>query len=356
MAATTPVPAPVTTPVPVVTPDPVPVPAPIATTDPVPVTNPSPVPDPVPSTDPVAGKNVLFVSDGVHNAFAAFDALAPATTGTVTGKVLTSTIDGDGRSAVDAARNLLYVTANRSIAVFSNASDLTGQIVPSRTFKPIISTGAYLGRIIFDSANDRMYVGYGTGPNIPPASGFAVFDHVSTLAGDVTPTRVFYSAIDISNFAMDLKRGLLYSKTTQQQFQEIFVFEHIDTASGNLPIARRIKLDGNVAALGIDSERDILYAGIEDKGLTALPNASTVSSYPTVLTLPITSISVPTNTGLLVADPRNDRLYISFDTTPVGSRAYILNHASTLGQSGHEPILSLTVAATSVWISAFSFF
>ncbi|MDB5921011.1 MAG: hypothetical protein JWR40_5245 [Massilia sp.] len=91
-------------------------------------------------------------------------------------------------------------------------------------------------------------------------------------------------------FAIDTQRGLLYSKysTTANPTSEIYVFTNIDKASGEVPLARRIRVNGNVAALGVDADRDILYAGIQEKGLTALRNASTAGFSTAVISTPVT--------------------------------------------------------------------
>ncbi|MDB5949164.1 MAG: hypothetical protein JWR65_1019 [Massilia sp.] len=152
-------------------------------------------------------------------------------------------------------------------------------------------------------------------------------------------------------FAIDTQRGLLYSKysSTANPTSEIYVFTNIDKASGEVPLARRIRVNGNVAALGVDADRDILYAGIQEKGLTALRNASTAGFSTAVLSTPVTPLPLRGYTGLLAVDPRNDRVYIGFD-----NKAYTLGQASKLGQAGQEAVLSLG-AGTDFTVTSFGF-
>ncbi len=262
----------------------------------------------------------------------AFDTLAPSAKSTFAERILTSDFDLRNGPQFDAARDLLYVAAYSKVAVFAKASELTGKILPTRTFTPKIFDTAYLSRMVLDSANDRLYVAYGEGPG--HSTGFAIFDRASMLDGEVTPTRVITGPIDAYNFAIDFKHGVLYSKLSHIVNADIYVFTDIDKASGTIQPARRIHLNGNVTALGVDAERDLAYASVQNMGLAVLHNAATAAS-PSVTQ---TSLAIPLQSlpELLAADSRNDRLYIALE-----NKAYFLDQASKLGQAGQQSAVPL---------------
>lgn len=297
-----------------------------------------------------AGGNVLFVGDGSNNVIAAFDILVPAGGGTVSGKILSSDFPLRNGGQLDAARNLLYVGAFHDVAVFANASALSGKITPARTFTPNIAKDAHLGRIFLDSANDRLYIGYGVGGQ--SSVGFAVFDNVSTLTGAVTPARTIRGPVDTYNFTIDSKRGLLYTAYGHIVNSDIYVFANIDKANGEIPISRRINLNGSVHGLALDEGRDRLYAGLANTGLTALNEASkagTAGSWGVLVNTPIASLAGVDSSGILAVDARNDRLYAGYH-----GKGYILNQASKLGESGQASALAFDAGGTTL-ITSFAF-
>lgn len=325
-------------------PQPVSTPVPTPAPNPTPTSTPTPTPTPAPTTP--AGPNVLFVGDFTNKVIAAFDVLAPAGPGAINANILSSDFSIANGGQVDATRDLLYVGAFDKIGVFANASTLTGKITPVRIITPVIATNAYIGRGVMDSANDRLYVAFKDAA--ANRSGLAVFDHVSTLNGTVKPTRLVTGPFDEFNYTIDLKRGILYTKLSHLVNAAIDVYANVDKTDGVLPITRRIALNGNAAGLTVDAERDILYATLENKGLTMLGSASTPGAGSTIIT-PILPISGYPNSGLMQVDSRNDRLYFAFN-----NKAFLLNSASKIGQSGQQQVLAFS-AATNFNVTAISF-
>jgi DNA-binding beta-propeller fold protein YncE len=82
--------------------------------------------------------------------------------------------------ALDAANNLLYVADNLEVAVFAGASTINGTTPAVRVILPGFTPGA----ILFDSANDRLFVAD------PVNNAIHVFDSASTLNGSVTAPRI----------------------------------------------------------------------------------------------------------------------------------------------------------------------
>ena len=250
---------------------------------------------PVIPQPPAAASNVLFVTDRENKTIAAFDTLAPAPgSATMVGKVLTSDAGIGYGTQLDSQRNLLYTAYANQINVHANARTLTGRVTPTRTITVNIAPDIFLHRMVLDTANDRMYVGYGQGGFA--FAGFAVFDKISTLSGKVSPSRIFRGPMDSNHFAIDTKRAILYSKHSHLINQEVYVFVGIDTAQGEQPIARRIPSERqDIVGLAVDSERDRLYAGVDGGSLFVFSEASKSNSpegdgkrfsVPITLTLP----------------------------------------------------------------------
>ena len=298
---------------------------------------------PVIAQPPVAASNVLFVTDRENKAIAAFDTLAPAPgSATMIGKVLTSDAGIGYGAQLDSQRDLLYTAYVNQINVHANARTLAGRVTPARTITVNIAN-VFLNRMVLDTANDRMYVGYQGGS---VSAGFAVFDKISTLSGQVTPSRMFRGPIDIDHFAIDTKRAILYSKHIHLT-SEVYVFVGIDSAQGEQAIARRIPNEGqNIVGLAVDAERDRLYAGVDTGSLFVFSEASKTNKnirYGNIL---------PgwRRGGVMALDTRNDRLYAGLDST-----TFIVNSASTIGQPGWPMPLAVSVMA-GARIEGFAFY
>lgn len=243
---------------------------------------------------------MVFIGDRFTYKMAAIDTLTPKP-GTLSAKVFAS----DARffdAALDSTRDELYVAASTQVDVYANASKLDGAIKASRTFTPAISGLIFVQRVFLDKANDRLYLGVKAAFN----GSVAVFEQASKLSGTVAPSRIISGPILGDNFTLDLKRNLLYTTWNDSSPAVIYVFDHIDTAKGETAITRRINIPGGVTNLAVDSSRNRLYMA-SGGGVTILDGASTAVGNPVV-----TSLSLPSKnyTTAITIDALNDRLYV----------------------------------------------
>lgn len=85
---------------------------------------------------------MLFVGDGTNNVLAAFDILAPAGPGVVSGNILTSDFAMRNGGQFDASRNLLNVGAFKQVAVFANAAVNEASKLGQAAQVPVLSLSA----------------------------------------------------------------------------------------------------------------------------------------------------------------------------------------------------------------------
>ncbi len=290
---------------------------------------------------PALSGNMIFIGDKLSYSMAAVDTLTPQP-GNVTAKLFTTgTQIWD--AAFDGNHDELYVAASSQVDVYSGASKLDGTIKPTRTIVPVINGLLFVQRVFLDKANDRLYLGVKAAFN----GSVAVFEQASKLSGSVAPSRIISGQILGSNFTLDLKRNLLYTSWCCSSPQEILVFEHIDTAKGETPIARRISIRDSVSSLAMDSSRDRLYiTGAGPGRINILDGASTASG-----SAPVTSLSLPTpKSGFAITiDAANDRLYAGF-----GSQAFVLNDASKLSDGSATAQAAAIVGPANTLISYFA--
>ncbi len=183
--------------------------------------------------------------------------------------------------AVDSTRNLLYVSGDQGILVFDNVDTLDGDVAPLHTISgasTTISGGGEL-RMALDEANDRLYV---TDPNRVP-DGVLVFDNVSTLDGDVAPSRVIAGASTNLSYpwgiAIDVGRDLLY--IGDQVTNGVYVFANASTADGDIAPTHAItgptSTIAGVSDTFVDEATDTLYITDADSDRVLVwDNASTV--------------------------------------------------------------------------------
>ncbi|OEZ60368.1 YncE family protein [Duganella sp. HH105] len=260
---------------------------------------------------------MIFIGDKNNAKLAAVDTLTPKP-GSLEAKIFANDAYTWVDAAFDGTRDELYVTSSSQIDVYSSASKLDGTIVASRTIKPVITGFILFARAYLDKANDRLYVGVKAAYN----SGVAVFEQASKLNGSVAPSRMIRGSFYQGNFALDLKRNLLYSAPENITPGAIDVFEHIDTATGELTRARTIRIPGAAWRFAVDSGHDRLYVVSEQGKMIIVDAASTAAG-----TTPFTMLPLPTSSyGSAVAiDATNDRLYAAY-----GAQTFVLNDASKL--------------------------
>lgn len=286
------------------------------------------------ASPPPQSRNMVFLGDIRNFQMGAIDTLT-LKQGTLTAKIFSTDATDWLDAAFDGTRDELYVAALGQIDVYANASKLDGTIKATRTIRPIPSLFGSIVRVILDKDNDRLYASFNAGQG-----GLAVFEQASKLSGAVAPSRIMYGPFDANNFALDLKRNVMYSCWRHLDPCQIFTFEHLDTANGNIDITRRIFTPGHVTGFAMDSGRDRLYLIADRGGINILDGASTATGNP-----PTAWISLPSrNSGSAITiDAVNDRLYAGFE-----EQAFVLEGASKLTNgSATTQALAITAAGAS---------
>jgi hypothetical protein len=302
---------------------------------------------------PAQARNVLFVSDSGPAAF-----LAASTTLTPPpGAFAANVLGNNGQSfwkgmAYDTARDRLYGSTGKEISVFDNASALNGNITRNRYFTPVFSgaSGGGMYGMFLDKDHDRMYVGYGDGPQY----SLAVFDNVSSAQGSVTPSRTIFGLH--GEFAIDTKRSVLYTTTfSLGNAPIIYAYPNVDKLNGFLQAAASLKLTaaaGYLGGLAVDAARDRLYVSAPSVGVTIITDASTILTNiagPNNVKLASLPVKSAVGNGAAAFDPNNDRLYVALD-----NNVYVISTASQLGTTATSNAVMVSAPSGSV-ITTFAF-
>ncbi len=186
-------------------------------------------------------------------------------TGTDTGTTTGSTDGGTGSGS-----GLLYVanTQNNSILRFDNATTLEGDVAPVATIQGALTRLSAPQYLFLDVSNDRLYVANSG------QSAILVFDNVSTLDGNVAPTRFLEGANTTlsgpTRTILDLGRDILYVDNTGQR--SILAFGNGATVEADIAPLR--KIDGsnpglsNALDMFLDSSADRMY--VANTGVSAI--------------------------------------------------------------------------------------
>ena len=164
------------------------------------------------------------------------------------------------------ATGKLYVSNQNanSIVRFDNASIANGNVAPSATIAGS-NTGLSAPQFMtIDTTADRLFVTNQTASNV------LIWDAISTLNGNIAPTRTVGGAntglVSPSVVALDKTHDLLYVADGP----EVFVFGRASAVSGNATPVRQIVLAGgfNINGMFLDTTGDRLY--ISDAVLNAI--------------------------------------------------------------------------------------
>jgi len=131
--------------------------------------------------------------------------------------------------ALDKVRNVLYVADGVDIHVFASASTVSGNQAPARDLTVPFAVSA----VFIDATNDRLFVADQAGPAV------AVYDHASTLNGNIAATRAIQGAnTRLSNpggLQLDGAGRLVVSNASPAR---ITIYANAATADGNIaPVA-----------------------------------------------------------------------------------------------------------------------
>lgn len=194
---------------------------------------------------------------------------------------------------------------------FSAATAVDGNTIPDGYIAGPTSTLICPHYAFLDTSANRLFVAD------PCSSAVNVFDNVSTLNGDVAPSRritgnlTTFAAAGVTSMmsvAVDTSRDILYVSTSNQALTvaEVAVFDNASTLNGNVAPDRVITtpaVAGSMLSYNhgiiVDSSSDKIYvASPGDSSVLVFNNASTVSGS----NAPYQSVS-GSNTGLTGAFP-----------------------------------------------------
>jgi len=250
----------------------------------------------------------LFAADSGNHAIVSFINSNPSGPGAVpANRLITGADTGFATSnipamALDVGRDLLYVSNELGVLVFTGASSVSGNVVPARTLATLVSGNFH--SLYVDSASDRLYVG--------EISGVEVFDNAS-VASMVAPNRTltgdFGPGFSIRGVAVDVGHDILYvAVTTTAPSTSILAFNGASAINGSRPPDRTIDLptSSDISIL-LDATSDRLYVSDPGGNISVLDNASAQNGPPAApRTIPLGGGAGQTTLAL---DSINDRLY-----------------------------------------------
>lgn len=151
----------------------------------------------------------------------------------------------------------LYVSneSSNSIVRFSGATQATGNIAPAATISGSSTQLSQPQYIFVDTTTNRMYVA-----NLG-AADILVFDSLSTLNGNLAPTRVISSTSLISpiDVALDSINNFLYVADKSTDSGAIVVFASASSANGSTTASRVIQPGFIPGAIFLDSGNNRLF-------------------------------------------------------------------------------------------------
>ena len=163
---------------------------------------------------------------------------------------------GNGRAftfSPASARGQLYISTSNSILRFSDAENANGNVAPSGVISGADTQLSAPHHIFLDIADDRLYVANQGGSSV------LVFDNVSTLNGDASPTRVISGSSTLLSapfdVAVDFANNLLYVADGSS----ILVFAGASTVNGNTPPVRNVTIDFTMGGMVLDAASNQLY-------------------------------------------------------------------------------------------------
>lgn len=300
-------------------------------------------------TAPVTQAGTLFIADTGNRVIARVNTLTPIAGDSVTAGVLSSSENYSMGIAYDVTRDRLYASTGTQFAVFDNASSLKGNVTPGRLITPLAEGGGLFYNLQLDKGNDRLYAAYTRARGV----NLAVFDNASNLTGNAPATRTLTGITDA--YAIDTTRNILYTIRLNNGMASIQAVPNINSLAGALPnVAPQIvpMAGSDVHAIAIDATRDRMYLALRGAGLGIINNASTVlraGATPGSASAALVSLPVDATRGAVSVDAANDRVYFSQDNA-----FYVFRNASTLNGGANTGTLKITVAGGSQ-IAAFAY-
>jgi len=231
----------------------------------------------------------------------------------------------------------LYVATPSSILRFSSALTANGNIAPAATISGAATGLSSPQRIFLDTFTDRLFVAN------QGANSVLIFDNVSTLTGNVAPSRTLVGASTLlaapTDLAVDGANNLLYVASGTN----ILVFAAASTINGNSPPVRNINMGVTVSGLFLDATNNRLYvADGVNNAVDRLDGASAQDVIGIVggsIAGPLTLLSNPTGMTL----DANGRLFVSNSSAPLSITIYT---GASVATGNIAPAASLSGAST----------
>jgi len=223
---------------------------------------------------------------------------------------------GGGSGSTGSSLGQLYVATPNSILHFSNGESASGDLAPQSIISGTNTQLSAPRHLFIDAPDNRLYV-----PN-QGNSSILVFDTVSTLNGNASPTRVI--AGDVTELvapldvALDPGNNLLYVADGTS----VLVFSSASTVTGNAPPVRTINMGFAIGGLGLDAKNNQLWVSDPGNNTVDRLDGASLQNGPAVISANI----VGADTGLsqprsLVVDSAN-RLLVGNSGTPPGVTIY----------------------------------
>ena len=138
-------------------------------------------------------------------------------------------LNGPVGVALDLTRNLLYVADGPDVLVYNSASTANGNAAPVRTITPNAGFASGVGGVFLDSGADRLYL------SDPAAPAIAIFDNASALTGSTAASRTITGALtqltQPGSLIVDSSNRLIVSNFSPAR---IVIFSNAATTSGNV--------------------------------------------------------------------------------------------------------------------------
>ena len=227
-----------------------------------------------------------------------------------------NTVSSGGGGGGSTSLGQLYVATPNSILHFSNGEAATADVAPQSIISGANTQLSAPRHLFIDTPDDRLYV-----PN-QGNSSILVFDTVSTLSGNATPTRVIagnvtelVAPIDV---ALDPGNNLLYVADGSS----VLVFASASTINGNVPPVRNINMGFAIGGLALDAKNNQLWVSEPGNNTVDRLDGASFQNGPAVMSASI----VGADTGLsqprsLIIDSSN-RLLVGNSGSPPGITIY----------------------------------
>lgn len=253
---------------------------------------------------------------------------------------------------------ILYVSTTTAVQRYNSALTATGNIAPSVTISGSATTLSSPSRLLLDAASNRLFVAN------PGSSSVLVFESVSTMSGNVAPTRIISGATTLlvspSDLALDTVNNTLYVADGTR----ILAFLSASTVTGNVPPVHNISMGFSVGAILLDTTGNRLYVADSSGNAIDRLEGANAQDGAAVIAATISGIS----TGLARPDGLSldsaGRLFVSNSSAPsitvyanastltgnVAPSATISGTATALGSPG-QLVLNNTVTNGELYVA-----